>query len=559
MGHFEYTWWKEAVGYQIYPKSFYDGNGDGHGDLVGIIEKLPYLHELGIDFLWICPFFKSPMDDNGYDVSDYREVNACFGTTADAIALIDEARKYDIKIIVDLVLNHTSDEHPWFVDVRNNKDSKYRDYYIIRDCCPEGKEPNNWGSFFGGSAWEKLNDEEYYLKIFSKKMPDLNWANPELRKELYDIASWWMDVGVDGFRIDAIAHIAKDDSFENSTKQDELPFVSDWSKFSNLKEVHHYLREFHDQVLKPHNAFAIGEVGGKAKVEDVLQYCGYDNDELDVTFTFDHVWCNNIDEAQTIDELKTDVLYLKETLEHWQVSLFGKAWYPLYWNNHDFNRLVSNYGSYKYHRQSATALATLMYCMWGTPFIYQGEEIGMTNYPFTSIEEFDDVQAIGQYYAKPEKERAKFLKELILSSRDNVRTVMQWDDTSNAGFSTSDKIVSLLNPNYKKINVKNQIDDSSSILNYYKKLIQLKKTNHTFIYGTITFEDVIQDQAIAYYRYDKESCYYVIVNLDERDIEVTLPAFEEVFLTNADYNSKDEKITLHAYDTYVLKLKMNIE
>lgn len=552
--HTTYKWWKEAVGYQIYPKTFYDANHDGHGDIQGIIEKLPYFQALGIDFLWICPFFDSPLDDNGYDVRDYYKVHENFGSMEDIKKLITTAKKYNIRIIVDLVLNHTSDEHTWFMDVKNNPDSKYRDYYIIQKA-NQKMPPNNWGSFFGGSAWEKLNDDEYYLKIFSKKMPDLNWANKELRSALYQIALWWLDLGVDGFRIDAIAHIAKDTTYKNSTLKSETMFVSDWSKFSNLPQVHAYIREFHEEVLAPNDAFAVGEVGGDPSIEDVLKYCAFDRKELDVTFTFDHMWCNNIDTATSLTDLKTNVQELKEKLEYWQVSLIKKAWYPLYWNNHDFNRVVSNYGSQKYPQQSAKALATLMYGMWGTMFIYQGEEIGMENYPFTSIDQFEDVQAKGQYAAIPSSQKDAFLKKLIMTSRDNMRTAMQWDDTINAGFSPV-KTDILVHPKYKEINVQQQMQDSNSVWQYYKKIIKLKKSNKTFIYGDIVFKDVIDEQVIQYERFDDTNHYLIIVNLGEHECVIEIPKVTSIVLTNTSVTAISETtLTLAAYDSYILKIK----
>lgn len=552
--HNTYKWWKEAVGYQIYPKTFFDANNDGYGDIQGIIDKLPYLRELGIDFIWICPFFDSPLDDNGYDIRNYYKVHENFGNMQDIKTLIAKAKEMGIRIIVDLVLNHTSDEHEWFVNVKKHSNSMYRDYYILKEG-KAGKPPNNWGSFFGGSAWEKLNDKEYYLKLFSKKMPDLNWSNRKLRTALYQIASWWLDLGVDGFRIDAIAHIAKDTSYKDSTLESDTEFVSDWSKFSNLPRVHEYIKEFHEEVLEPNNAFAVGEVGGDPSVEDVLKYCAFDRNELDVTFTFDHMWCNNINEASSLTELKTNVKELKETLEHWQVSLIKKAWYPLYWNNHDFNRLVSNYGSVKYPQQSAKALATLMYGMWGTMFIYQGEEIGMENYPFTSIDQLEDVQAKGQYEATPLPQREKFLRKLFMTSRDNMRTVMQWDDTKNAGFSSA-KPSMLLNPNYKRINVKQQMSDPNSVWHYYKKIIHLKKSNMTFIYGDIVFADVIADQVIQYARFDDHNRYLVVVNLGENDCEIEIPAIQSIVLSNVKTTKPMGNILkLSAFDSYIFKVK----
>lgn len=547
MDHLTYTWWKEAVGYQIYPKTFKDGNHDGFGDLKGVIEKIPYLHDLGIDFIWICPFFDSPMDDNGYDVRDFYKVDKMFGTIEDFKQLVSICDSYNIKIVVDLVLNHTSDEHEWFQKAKQHE-KHYEDYYFMKHA---SHTPTNWGSFFGGSAWERLADNTYYLRIFSKKMPDLNWSNPVLREEMYEIARYWMNLGVAGFRLDAIAHLAKDMNFANSTKPEVNGVAYDWSKFSNLPAAQTYLKEFKEHVLQPLSCFSVGEVGGGASVDDALEYVSYDDGKLNIVFTFDHVWCNNINTANSIEDLKIDAPKLKETLAYWQTSLFHKGWSSLYLNNHDFNRVVSNYGSVKYHNKSAKALATMMYFLWGTPFIYQGEEIGMTNYPFTSIDDFNDVQALEQYRNKPEAEKATFFTKLKLSSRDNVRTTMQWDTSTLGGFST--KAIGLLtNPNYQTINVASQLEDENSILNYYKQVIKLKKQIKTLLYGNIEFIELHPD-VMCYKRYDEHQTYLVIVNLSCDKVSLPTPIdTSNVLLSNT--HTSSILTHLEPYDAFLLQI-----
>lgn len=547
--HYQYKWYKEAIGYQIYPKTFFDSNNDGIGDLKGIVEKLDYIKDLGIDFIWICPFYQSPMDDNGYDVSDYFDVAKQFGTMQDVELLINEAKKRDLKIILDLVLNHTSDEHEWFLDIKNNQNSKYLDYYII-ESSNNDQEPNNWASFFGGSCWSKLRDNKYYMHIFSKKMPDLNWKNKKLRNELYQIATWWLEKGIDGFRIDAISHIARKDLKLQSNLNSDDKYQKDWSMFSNLEDVHVYLKEFNKEVLSKYESLSIGEVGGNATSIDALKYSGYNENELDMVFTFEHLNITNIDSDDFNGKLEMNIKKFKEVIKKWQIEMIYKSWYPLYYNNHDTNRLMSNYGDINYHYESATSLATMMYLMWGTVLIYQGEEIGMTNYPFKSIDEFNDVQGINQYHNSLNKE--DFFKKLIHTTRDNVRTVMQWNNSKNAGFSSDTNI--LVNPNYIDINVEKQIKDNNSILNYYKSILSLKKSNKTFIYGDITFIDQKDDKYISYIREDSNNKYLVVANLSKNIIEYDDDfEYEDIILSNY---SKDKitKKQLLPYQSYVTKI-----
>lgn len=553
-------WWMEGVGYQLYIKTFFDSDNDGIGDLQGVIKKLDYIKELGIDFIWLSPFNKSPMDDNGYDISDFYDINKVFGNFGDLKELIDKAHKKDIKIVMDLVLNHTSDEHPWFIESRKSKTNKYRDYYIWREGKGE-KQPNNWGSFFGGSAWKKEDvTGEYYMKIFSDKMPDLNWENKKMRQELYDMTNWWIDFGIDGFRVDAISHIDRDRTFEDSKLADGGSIVLDTSKFSNLPKVHKYLKEIAKKVLKKRNVMTVGEVGGEPSGEDVLKYAGYDSKELDLVFTFDHMWC-----FKTVSKgnLETNLLDIKKVFNRYQTELFGKSWNTLYWENHDQIRHVSKYGNTgKYHSESAKMLCLALYFMWGTPFVYNGQEIGMYNYPFKNIEDFNDVSIHTRYEIL--KEEGKNLEEFIVGqafeTRDNARTAMQWGNTKYAGFTQAENDI-LINPNYKDINVESQQKNSKSILNFYKKVFELRKSEkykNVLTYGK--FEMLFKnDKNVLYYvrTYD-EMKIMVVANFFEKEIETDLSDFdtEKTIISNYTTIHRSEgKILLRPYEAFAFELK----
>jgi glycosidase len=539
-------WWMEAIGYQIYPKSFYDSNNDGIGDLKGITMKLDYLKELGVNMLWLCPFYKSPMDDNGYDVSDYYQIDPMFGSMEDMKELIDEVHKRDMHIVADLVLNHTSDEHPWFMEARKSVDNPYRDYYIWQKPKVNEKgeevEPTNWASFFGGSAWRK--DEvtgEYFMKIFSNKMPDLNWRNEELRKEMYKMTNWWLDLGIDGFRVDAVAHIERA-PFEDSEPESNEKYVGDWAKFSNLPKVHDYLKELNKETFGKHDVMTVGEVGGGATPEDALKYAGYDSNEFNMVFNFDHNWCNNTFEIGSIDEIETNLKQLKETFSKWQNGLYGKGWNPLYWLNHDHPRVVSMYGNTdEYHRESATMLPTALYFMWGTPFIYQGEEIGMTNYTFTKYGELNDVANRHRYeeeVLKGHEPEDKFYAYMGVRSRDNSRTMMQWDDSEYAGFS-KEKPWYVVNENYKTINVKDQLADENSILNYYKKVNHLRRDSEykdLIVYGTYKQLRMSHKHAYAYIREHEGRKLLVVTNFFKEPTRISILGHKvkSVVLSNYD-------------------------
>lgn len=558
-------WWMESIGYQIYPKSFYDSNQDGIGDIQGIISKLDYLHDLGIDLIWICPVYDSPMDDNGYDVRNFYNIADMFGTLDDMKQLIQCAHERGIKIIMDYVLNHTSDEHPWFIESRKSKDNPYRDYYIWADgkvVDHEIVEPTNWGSFFGGSCWQyDTISQSYYMKIFSNKMPDLNWKNEHVRHDMLKIGKWWLDLGVDGFRIDAVSHLGRMPFEDIKGSNDRYPL--DASKFSNLDVVHDYLRDMHTQLFKPNDILAIGEVGGNADLESKLSYASFDSNQLSMVFTFDHNWCNNVFDINHINELKTNVKDLVRIFNDWQMAFKDKGWVPLNWLNHDQPRLLSHYGSKKYPKKSAKMLAQLMYLMRGTPFLYQGEEIGMTNYPFKDVSTFDDISSINYFkYLTEEKhvDEKQALFKTAIKSRDNARTPMQWDDTDYAGFSTT-KPWMPVNPDYQKVNVRQALNDKTSIWHYYRQLFDLRKNSkyrETIIYGDIAFINIEDNQKIMYKRFDETYTLLMIHSFSLNDMYIDLTSYKhmKIILSNdQDQTITNKKLLLKPYGAMVLEVE----
>lgn len=561
-------WWMESVGYQIYPKSFYDHNDDGIGDLKGIIAKLDYLNDLGVNLLWICPFYDSPMDDNGYDVRNYFDVSEAFGTMEDVHELIKEAHQRNIKIVLDYVLNHTSDEHPWFIESRKNKDNPYRDYYIWHDGkIVDGQkvEPTNWGSFFGGSAWAyDETSDAYYMKIFSPKMPDLNWKNQAVQEAMIKVAKTWLDWGVDGFRIDAVSHLDRA-PFEDAIAKPGEKYPLDWYKFSNLPKVHDYLKTLNKEVFSVYDCVAIGEVGGSASIEAGLTYSAFDSQELSMVFNFDHNWCNNLDQVISAKKLKTHVKDLKNVFNGWQQAFATKGWLPLNWLNHDQPRLMSQYGDYKYPLASGKMLATALHFMRGTPFIYQGEEIGMTNFPFDDVSQFNDVSSIASYRYHLEQEPddpVKALKKTALRSRDNPRTAMQWSKEAYAGFSAV-KPIPLVNPNYKKINVENQLKDQNSLFHHYRKLIQLRRFSqyHDIItWGTFEMLDTSDELYVYLRRYDDDTLL-VVNSFSRKKQTFNLAGFDvlDVIISNQKtYEIKQKTLHLKPYESIVFKVKENL-
>ena len=557
-------WQLKSVGYQIYIKSFYDANNDGIGDLIGIYEKLDYLNYLGVNLIWITPFYESPMDDNGYDVSDFFKVDKIYGNLNDFKMILKKAKSLNMKVIIDFVLNHTSDEHPWFLESRKDKNNKYRDYYIWgtpKTIDGEKMPPTNWGSFFGGSAWEyDKNTDEYYMKIFSKKMPDLNWENDNVLNEFIKIGKFWLDLGVDGFRMDAISHLEKA-PFVDSTYSKDV--VLDWHKFSNLPKVHHYIKELNEKLFKPYNAFTIGEVGGEASIDEAIKYSSFKSNELSMVFNFDHNWQNNLHEIINYNDLKTNVKGLKEILNKWQQHFKNIGILPLNWLNHDQPRVVSHYGNINYHEKSAKMLATLMYLKRGMPFIYQGEEIGMTNYPFSNIDEFNDISTINRYYEEIKKHPNKkedILKDVSKTSRDHPRTMMQWDNTKYAGFSKN-KPWFLVNPNKDSINVKEQLENKNSILHYYKKIIYLRrfsKYQDIIVNGDYNLLEFNNDNIFSYIRKHEEKTLIVITSFSTNKETINLNDYiiDEVIINNyEDVLINNNKLTLHPYQAiaYIIK------
>lgn len=502
----EKKWWKEAVAYQIYPRSFMDSNNDGIGDLQGIISKLDYLKDLGIDVIWICPVYKSPNDDNGYDISDYQDIMSDFGTMEDFNELLSEIHKRNMKIIIDLVINHTSDEHPWFIESRSSKQNPKRDWYIWREG-KDNKEPNNWESIFKGSAWEyDENTKEYYLHLFSKKQPDLNWENEDMRNEIYKMINWWLDKGIDGFRVDAISHINKEEGLVDMDNPDNLKYVPSFDKHMNVEGIHDYLRELKENTFSKYDIMTVGEANG-VKAEQATDWVGENDGKFNMLFQFEHIDLWNSSEFNLPN--------LKKVWNKWQVNLENDGWNALFIENHDITRVVSSWGDdTSFLKESAKALGLLYFMHKGTPFIYQGQEIGMTNVKFNDINEYDDIRSINEYNQLINQGMSPkdALEHIWNTSRDNTRTPMQWDDSLNAGFSKSNPWIHV-NPNYKYINVKEQLEDDDSILNFYKKMIKIKKSSECLIYGKYNL--ILEDDTniFAYERILNDEKFLVICNL----------------------------------------------
>ena len=520
-------WWQKSVVYQIYPRSFMDSNGDGIGDLQGIIGKLDYLRNLGVDVIWLSPFYASPNADNGYDISDYQKIMEEFGTMEDFDELLKEAHQRNLKIVIDMVVNHSSDEHEWFKKSKAGIDP-YRNYYIWRKGV-DGKEPNNWRSNFSGSAWSYSEErQEYYLHLFHKKQPELNWQCAELRNEIYRMMNWWLDKGVDGFRLDVINYIGKNPEFPDGVigkdgLGDFVPYAV------NLPISHDYIKEMNSQVW--HNREGILTVGETpfAGTDDAVQYSCLDNTELNMVFQFEHMDLDNAEDGSKWSDRRIPLLELKRSFSNWQRKLYGKAWNSLYWCNHDQPRVVSRLGNdtdETWWSKSAKMLATCLHFMQGTPYVYQGEELGMTNYPFSDIRDFRDVESINAYHEYTETlhvDSDKMISYLRNKSRDNARTPMQWDETDEAGFTTGTPWMPV-NPNYKRINAAAQIGDEDSVYNYYRKLISLRKEYPIIVNGD--FELVGEDDTavFAYLRHWKDQILWVACNFTDRMQKIVSPS-----------------------------------
>ncbi|MDE7341948.1 MAG: alpha-glucosidase [Lachnospiraceae bacterium] len=552
------TWWKEAVIYQIYPRSFMDSNGDGIGDLKGITDRLDYLKYLGIDVIWLSPVYKSPNDDNGYDISDYQDIMEEFGTMADFDELLAKAHEKGIKIVMDLVVNHTSDEHQWFIKSKSSKNNEYRDYYIWREGKADKTPPNNWGSCFGGSAWEyDETTDMYYLHLFSRKQPDLNWDNPEVRRNVFNMMTWWCEKGIDGFRMDVISMISKTaempDGEVNGLYGDYGPYCV------HGPNVHRYLQEMNEKVLSKYDIMTVGETAG-VTTELAKQYAGENTNELNMVFQFEHVEGDGKYGKWTDEQLP--LTRLKKTLSRWQTELYGKAWNSLFWNNHDQPRAVSRFGDDRpqYREVSAKMLATCLHMMQGSPYIYQGEELGMTNYPFHDPEEFRDIESINAYKEWCGSGRVPhetFWPCITFKSRDNARTPMQWDDSAQAGFTTGIPWIAV-NPNYREINAKAETADPASVFHYYKKLIALRKQNPIMVYGN--YELLLEDseELFAYTRTLEQEKLLVVCNFTDKKTAITIPA-EFVgmpcLISNLDNRYDKQDIFLEPYEAFVLQKK----
>ena len=539
----ERQWWHSSVVYQIYPRSFKDSNGDGIGDINGIREKLDYLKELGIDVIWLSPVYKSPNDDNGYDISDYYDIMDEFGTMEDMDNLLKEANERGIKILMDLVVNHTSDEHKWFIEAKKSKDNEYRDYYIWRDSV-DGNEPNDLGSTFSGSAWQY--DEttgQYYLHLFSKKQPDLNWENGKVRNEVYKMMNFWVDKGIGGFRMDVIDLIAK---------------VPDKMITGNGPKLHDYLQEMNKAALEGNDLLTVGETWG-ATPEVAKLYSNPERHELSMVFQFEHIGLDQIEGKEKWDVKSLELLDLKKVLSKWQTELEGQGWNSLFWNNHDLPRIVSRWGNDKEYRiESAKMLATLLHGMKGTPYIYQGEELGMTNVRFDDINDYNDIESLNMYKDRLSKgySHNEIMESIYAKGRDNARTPMQWDDSENAGFTTGTPWLAV-NKNYDKINAKQCLQDENSIFNHYKKLIDIRKNNDTIIYGDYKLLCEDDENIFAYVRELNGDKILVVCNFYDKDVEFKFDGdfnYSKVLLSNYNDSSKMiEKLKLRPYEAVMYR------
>lgn len=554
----EKRWWKESVVYQIYPRSFCDSNGDGIGDLNGITGKLDYLKELGVDVIWLSPVYKSPNDDNGYDISDYQAIMDEFGTMEDFDRMLATAHEKGIKIMMDLVVNHTSDEHKWFIESRKSTDNPYRDYYIWRPAKEDGSLPNNWGSCFSGPAWEyDKTTDMYFLHLFSKKQPDLNWDNPAVRQDVFDMMNWWLKKGVDGFRMDVISLISKEPGLP-----DKEPGINGYATFNvsaNGPHVHEYLQEMRQKALNNADTITVGECSG-VTLEEAKKYARSDEKELNMVFQFEHMDVDSDEKAGKWTTRKMDLRNLKKILTRWQKGLQDIAWNSLYWENHDQPRSVSRFGndSDEYREISAKMLATCIHMMQGTPYVYQGEELGMTNCPFNTLDNFRDLESINAFHELTEQ--GKMTEEDMMAAigykgRDNARTPMQWDDSAYAGFSTATPWI-MVNPNYTKINAKDQINREDSVFKYYQKLIKLRHESELIVYGT--YDLILDDDKdiYAYIRTLGDEKLIVYCNFSENTREVELPeefTNGKVLISNYSDAKVNHKITLRPYEAIVIQ------
>ncbi len=535
------TWWKEAVVYQIYPRSFFDTNGDGVGDLNGVRAQLDYLQELGVDMIWLCPVYKSPNVDNGYDVSDYQEIMDEMGTMDDFDRLLEDIHSRGMKIMMDLVLNHTSDQHPWFLESKSSRDNPKRDWYVWRD------EPTNWESIFGGPAWTyDPKTRQYYFHLFTKNQVDLNWENPELRRALYDMIRWWLDKGIDGFRVDAINHLKKD--YTDMPNPHGLNYVPAWEKMTNVQGIQELLAELRRETFDRYDVVTVGEANS-VRAHEIGEWISEEEGKFNMIF---HLEAH--EEAWDEESAGVDVDDLRMVLDRWQRSAQGIAWNSLYLENHDRPRTVSTWGNDREHwRESATALGCMYFFMQGTPFIYQGQEIGMTNAPFDDINMYRDIETKNMYRYNRQKgvPHEDLMKTIKKVSRDHARTPMQWNFGANAGF-TGGKPWIPVNPNFNWLNVKAQQKDSQSVLSFYKKMLQLRKEHEALVYGSTHLSFLECPYVYAYTRVYGEARYLVISHLDDDTCSWWSPVDGELLLSNYDRHT-DGKLKPYEARVYLLK------
>ncbi|MGQ2375422.1 glycoside hydrolase family 13 protein [Companilactobacillus zhachilii] len=553
------SWWKNSVVYQVYPASYQDSNGDGIGDLPGITNRLDYIKKLGVDIVWLSPIYKSPQVDNGYDIADYQAINPDFGSMKDFDNLLSKAHRLGLKIMMDIVVNHTSDEHKWFKESRKGKDNPYRDYYIWRDGKGDNA-PNNWGSFFTGPAW-KFDKEsgQYYLHLFAPQQPDLNWENKKVRNSVYDMMNWWADKGVDGFRMDVINYISKPEGLPDAAKTKDEMYANPEPLVANGHRIHEFLQEMNKNVMSKHDVVTVGEAPA-VNTEEAIKYSNLNGKELNMVFQFEHMGLdgNNNPALGRWSDKKATLTDIRANLTKWQEALEGKAWNSLYWNNHDQPRVVSRFGNdtnEKYRVLSAKMLATILHFQQGTPFIFEGEEIGMTNAYFKTLDEYVDLDSINSYHQIVDEQHlidgTTMLKYMGRHSRDNARTPMQWDDSANAGFSTG-KTWEHVNRNYKEINVDKALKDSDSIFYYYQKLIKLRHELAVITDGTYALvpDNVNDPDVYAYTRKDKETTLLIIANYTDKELqkEYDIPDNAKEIISNY---STDQGDKLRPYEAKV--------
>ena len=551
-------WWQRSVVYQIYPRSFMDSNGDGIGDIPGITKRLPYIKELGVDVIWLSPVYQSPNDDNGYDISDYQAINPEFGTMEDFDEMLETAHSLGLKIVMDLVVNHTSDEHRWFQEALKGRDNPYRDYYIWRDPKENGEEPNNWGSCFGGSAW-KFDEAsgQYYLHLFSKKQPDLNWENPKVRDEVFSMMDWWLKKGIDGFRMDVISLISKPEGMPDAPA--EAGGFATFNISANGPHVHEYLQEMNRRVLSRYDIMTVGETSG-VTLEEAKRYASLSGKELNMCFQFEHV---SLDFDPVLGRYglgKVSLPQFRENLTKWQTAMEGEAWNSLYFENHDQPRSVSRWGndSDAFREKSAKMLATCLHMMKGTPYVYQGQELGMTNCRWESLDQINDIEAMGNVTAVMEKgllTKEPALEAVRRQSRDNARTPMQWDESVNAGCTTGTPWL-MVNPDYKKINAKEELEREDSVFHYYQKLIALRRQYDVIVDGTYELLEKDDPDLFIYTRTLGSEKLLVVCSFSDQERIYPVPdefIHGQILISNSGRTEASDPL-IQPYESFVVRI-----